>query len=237
MRKTRIPAWSGRVVGLLLLCVSGTVAQPALEIVEGSSFDLGNVYRGMVATKVLTLHNSGSDTLRIGHVDVSCGCTGTRTSRENIAPGDTGSLFISFNSSNFAGPVHKTVTVHTNIPGTETVLITFSGKVIEEISLSVRYLMFQNAKVHETTASTFRVSNGGTQPLSLLGFRSVLKGLALTLPSTPIPPGESAEVVVEFTPETAAPILTDGVFVSTNNAHQAEIYLSIYGNVIDKTGQ
>jgi hypothetical protein len=237
MNMVRMPAWAGSTGVALLVWASAAAAQPALEVVGGNAFDLGDVYRGTVATKVLTLRNTGSDTLRIGRVDVSCGCTGTRTSREQIAPGDTASLFITFNSSNFAGPVHKTVTVHTNIPGTESVPITFSGKVVEEISLSVRYLMFQNAKLRETTTSTFRVTNGGTRPLTLLGFRSILKGLKLSLPARPIAPGESAEVTVEFTPEAPAPILTDGVFITTDNAHQGDVYLSIYGNVVDKAGQ
>jgi hypothetical protein len=233
--KTRWKSPSRRIVGMLMLAGAPLLAQPSLQIVEGASFDLGNVYRGVVATKILTLRNTGNDTLRIGKVDVSCGCTGTRTSRDAIAPGDTGSLFISFNSSNFAGPVHKTVTVHTNVPGSESAMITFTGKVIEEISLSVRYLMFQNARLHESGNSSFRVTNAGTEPLSLRGFRTQLKGLTLKLPSEPILPGESAEVAVEFTPEAVAPVLTDGVFITTNNTHQSEIYLSVYGNVVEKS--
>jgi hypothetical protein len=220
---------------MFMLAAMPALAQPALEVAEGSSFDLGNVYRGVVATKVLTLRNTGKDTLFIGKVDVSCGCTGTRTSRDAIAPGDTASLFISFNSSNFAGPVHKTVTIHTNIPGSESVTVAFTGKVVEEISLSVRYLMFQNAQLHGQIVSTFRVTNGGTEPLSLRSYRTQLKGLLLKLPPEPIPPGESAVVTVEFTPEIVAPVLTDGVFITTSNPHQPEIYLSVYGNIVEIT--
>jgi hypothetical protein len=95
--------------------------------------------------------------------------------------------------------------------------------------------MFQNARLHEVVTSTFKVTNGGTEPLTLRGFRTQLKGLALKLPIGAIPPGESAEVVVEFTPEAAAPILTDGVFITTNNTHQSEVYLSVYGNVVGKS--
>jgi hypothetical protein len=222
------------------LLVAGTViplvivnAQPAVTIAEGNSFDLGNIYRGVIATKDLTLQNTGNDTLRIGKVDVSCGCTGTRMSREVVAPGDTASLFISFNSSNFAGPIHKTVMIHTNVPGSESVVVSFSGKVVEEVTVSVQYLMFQNVKVRHQSSATFRISNSGSEPLALRGFRTQLKGFSLRLPKDPIPPGESAEVAVEFTPQDIIPVLTDGVFITTSNRHQPEIYLSVYGNIVD----
>ena len=73
-------------------------------------FDLGKIDRGVVAKKELTIKNAGTEKLVLGNVEVSCGCTGTVVSNKELLPGDTTSLLITFNSKNFNGPVHKTVT-------------------------------------------------------------------------------------------------------------------------------
>jgi hypothetical protein len=68
-------------------------------------------------------------------------------------------------------------------------------------------------------------------PLSLTGYRTQLKGLVLKLPPDPIPPGGTGEIHAEFTPEAPSPMLTEGVFVTTNNMRQPEVYLQVYGGV------
>jgi hypothetical protein len=75
------------------------------------------------------------------------------------------------------------------------------------------------------------VANNGMTPLSLTGFRTQLKGLVLKLPPDPIPPGGTGEIRAEFTPEAPANMLTEGVFVTTNNMRQPEVYLQVYGGV------
>ena len=74
------------------------------------------------------------------------------------------------------------------------------------------------------------VKNNGKEPLRLTGWRSQLAGFTMVLPSAPIDTGKSAEVVAELTPEKAAPIISDAVFVTTSNPRRSELYLAIYGN-------
>ena len=202
-----------------------------LVVVEGKSFDFGKIYRGSVMDRTLTVKNAGTDTLLMGKIDVSCGCTGALVTADRIPPGGSGEVKITFNSKNFAGPVHKTVTLNSNGDSLGYTTIEFTALVIDEIGLNPGSIIMPDAEVHKMSAVTLNVTNNGMAPLALTGFRTQLKGLILKLPSAAIPPGGTAEIHVEFTPEAVSPMLTDGVFVTTNNMRQPEVYLQIYGGV------
>jgi hypothetical protein len=222
---------------LLFLLVSSPPALPQthpgakLVVLEGTTFDFGKIYRGSVMERTLTLKNAGKDTLVMGAIGVSCGCTGALVTADRIPPGGSGSVRITFNSKNFSGPIHKTVTLNSNGDSLGSTTIEFTGTVIDEIGLNPQSIMVPGAEVNKMTRVTLTVQNNGMTPLALTGFRTQLKGLVLKLPPNPVPPGGTAEIGVEFTPEAPSPMLTDGVFVTTNNLRQPEVYLQVYGGV------
>ena len=213
-----------------LWCVFAASAQPKLEVGGGETFDLGKIYRGTNVDHQLTIRNTGSDTLRLGRVDVSCGCTGTVVSSDRIPPGGSGTLQITFHSQNFSGPVHKSVTVHSNADGAPETVIQFTAQVIDEIGLNPQTLLFRNADVKRLNVVTLSVSNNGAAPVSLTGYRTQMKGLVLKLPAEPIPPGGTVEIRAEFTPEAAVSMISEGVFLTTSNQRRPEIFIQIFGN-------
>ena len=222
----------------ILICASaGSQVKPEarhaakLAVLEGTQFDFGKIYRGSVMERTLTLKNAGTDTLVMGNIGVSCGCTGAMVTADRIAPGESGSVRITFNSKNFVGPVHKTVTLNSNGDSLGYTIIEFTATVIDEIGLNPQSIIVPGAEVNKTSTLILTVTNSGMTPLSLTGFRTDLKGLVLKLPPAPIPPGGTGEIHVEFTPEAPSPMLTDGVFVTTNNMRQPELYLQVYGGV------
>lgn len=212
------------------LAVMTSAAQPKLEVVGGDSLDLGTIFRGAVVDHDFSIRNAGTDTLRLGRVDVSCGCTGTVVSSDRIPPRGTGSLRITFHSQNFAGPVHKSVTVHSNAEGAPETVIQFTARIIDEIGLAPPSILFRNADVRRLNVVTIAVSNNGASPLSLTGYRTQLKGLVLKLPGNPIPPGGTADIRVEYTPEAALSLISEGLFLTTSNERRPEIYMQIFGN-------
>ena len=218
---------------VILFCTAAAtaLAQPALEIVGGTSFDFGSVSKGTIVEKKMTLKNSGTETLELGRVDASCGCTGTILSDQKIGPGKTGTLQITFNSRNFSGPVHKTVTVHSNAPSSPATMLTFTANVIEEITLNPPQIWFRDAQVGVVSTSVITIRNQGKGPLRLTGAKTQLEGFSLKLPEGAIEPGAAAQIVAEYKPSTARPVLSDGVFVTTTNSAQPQLFIQIYGNV------
>ncbi len=218
----------GTVMVLWGLC--GAAAQPRLEIAEGAKFSLGKIYRGEVIERTLTLKNAGTDTLQVRRVDASCGCTGTVVSSHSIPAGSSGTLRVTFNSKNFSGLVHKTVTITSNASNAPELVVEFTADVTDEILFTPQQFWVKDGEVGHTTRLTVKVKNNGPSPLILRSFRTTLEGFALRLPEAPLPPGSEQEIVAEFTPKKAIPFLAEGVFVTTSNPHQPEVYLPIYGN-------
>ncbi len=225
---------SQRIAGLmgaiLLTSIIG-YAQPAIQIVENKSFDFGELLRGTIAEKKVLLKNTGTEVLQLADIEASCGCTGTAPSQRSIPPGQSAVISISFNSRNFTGKVHKTVTVHSNATNDPRVVIEFTAYVIDEILLTPGHFWFKDAEVGRRATQAMTIKNNGKEPLKITGWRCQLGGLKLTIPAEPIEPGATADVSAEFTPEKVNAILSEGMFLTTSNARQPEIFIPIYGNV------
>ena len=215
---------------LLFLLPATAGAQPKIGYGE-KKFDLGTIYRGEVIEHTLTLKNTGTELLLLGSIDASCGCTGTIASNKEIRPGETGTLAITFNSRSFSGTVHKSVTVNSNAVNEPRVVIEFTAQVIDEILLTPAHFWFKDAEINRKTRQSLTLKNNGKEPLRLTGWHSQVNGLVLILPSSPIEPGKTAELQVDFTPEKTTPILSDGVFLNTSNSRQPELFVPVYGNV------
>src|ERR1041385_3351827 len=108
--KPRTQIWSGPMikpllffVTIFLTCVSGALAQPKIQAVGGTTYDFGDAYTGNKVDRLITVRNIGTDTLRITDVKAQCGCTAAMMTQKSIAPGDSGKLSISFNTSGYGG--------------------------------------------------------------------------------------------------------------------------------------
>ncbi len=218
---------------VLFLCIGGDIvrAQPKL-VVEGGTFDLDTLMAGTVAERNVTLKNAGTESLVLGKVEASCGCTGTLVSSDNLKAGTSGTLHITFNSKNFSGKIHKTVTINSNDPKSPRTQVEFTGFVVEEVHLSETRLSFKDAVVGERKTATITLTNNGKQPLELKGYTATLTGLTLKYPSS-VKPGETVELVAEFLPTEAKKIVSSNVTLQTGNANSPEILLYVFGNVKD----
>ncbi len=219
------------VSAVVVLGGSVMFAQPKIEIVDGAKFDFGALNKGTTAEKNVVIKNIGTDVLSVGKVDVSCGCTGTVVSNDKIDPGKTGTVKITFNSQNFSGPVHKTVTINSNAVNSPRTVVEFTADVIQEITFEPNHFWFRDAQVGIVSTVAITVNNLGKTPLELTGFKTQLQGLTLKMPEKPIEPGASAQLVAEFKPAAAKQVLSDGVFVTTTNKSQPQLFIQIFGNI------
>jgi hypothetical protein len=207
------------------------VAQPKLVIMDGGEkFDLDSLMAGVVAERTIGLKNAGNEPLKIDKVDASCGCTGTMISTDNLKPGESGALKITFNSKNFSGKVHKTVTINSNDPASPRTKIEFSAIVTEEVAVSENRFLFKEAVVGERRTATATITNNSKKQLELKGYHTTLEGFTLKFPSL-IKPGETAQVVAEFVPKQVKKVLNSNVAIETNNELKPEIQFSVVGSV------
>jgi len=90
---------------------------PALTVSEEIG-DLGKIMPDKVQTHIFTLKNEGGEALVIEKVQATCGCTATVLSEEEIAPGKTTPLEVTFNPKGYEGVVSKPFYIYSNDPET-----------------------------------------------------------------------------------------------------------------------
>lgn len=218
------------VMAAVVFCAAAVVAQPKIEIVGGSKFDFGDIYRGNKVERKLVVKNTGNQTLEISRVEAACGCTGTLVSNSSIAPGKTGEVLVSFNSQNFSGKTRKTVTIHSNAPTTPTV-VEFEANVIQEIAVNPQQFWFRDAEVGRTAKAVVTLMNNSKDPITLTGYTCTVEGFSLILPKDPIPPGKSVELTAELKAKTATQVLSDGVSIKTSSKNEPDVFVRIFGTV------
>lgn len=96
--------------------------------------DFGDVQEGPTADYEFTFKNTGKEPIIIQRVQPSCGCTTPSYSKEPIAPGKTGTIKASYNTSGRPGQFTKTLTVVSNA-GTK--VLTIKGTVEKAPTSSV----------------------------------------------------------------------------------------------------
>ena len=178
----------------LLLAWSGAAAQPKMNIVGGTRLDFGDVFIGSTVKRSLTIRNQGTDTLRLSELSTSCGCTAALTSTDRIAPGDSGSLMISFDSKKFSGTVEKAVTMNTNDTTQRKVRIIFKAHIVRTMELTPEYF-FYNADPDSPAVKTIAIKNTSSQNIHILSVKSPFDYFSLALSTDIIRPGETANLV------------------------------------------
>lgn len=92
---------------------------------ENKTHDFGKIAEGEMAEHVFKFTNAGSDSLRISHVQASCGCTAALLSATVVAPGEGGEIRATFNSKGRVGKARKTITVTSNSVVAPQTILTF----------------------------------------------------------------------------------------------------------------
>ncbi len=81
-----------------------------------TNFEFGNIKQGETVEHDFEIKNEGKSDLIIRKVTASCGCTAANPTKNVIAPGESTTLKVTFNSRGKKGKQNKTVTVITNDP-------------------------------------------------------------------------------------------------------------------------
>ena len=120
------------------------------------AYDFGKVSAGELVKHAYVFTNTGNQVLEISDARPSCGCTTAGNWERRVEPGKTGSIPIQFNSANFTGPVHKTITVTCNDPRQPVTMLQLQGTVWKAIDVTPAYAIF-NVTAGATQSNETRV--------------------------------------------------------------------------------
>lgn len=96
---------------------------------ENTMHDFGAIKQGDQVSTEFVFTNSGKSVLNIREIKASCGCTISNLEKNDIGPGDSGTIKVSFNSRGRRGIQQKSISVFSNDPANPTQRITIKAKV------------------------------------------------------------------------------------------------------------
>ena len=219
------------VTAIISLIWTATAMAAPQAAIDQPTFDFGSIHQGTKLEHVFTIRNKGDAPLTIKSVRPSCGCTAASITTSVILPGKTGGIKAAFNSTNFAGAIHKTVAVDTDDPKLPTSILTLKGTVVESIQVNPKQLSLGQIKVNETTKSTLVILNKGSKPLQLTAVKSSLAQVVAKADRSLLKPGESSKIVVSISPRSGDRMLSGYLSIMTDNPAKAEIQVPIYGSL------
>lgn len=195
---------------LFFLLTSPAAAQKGEIVFDETKHDFGVVFEGEEATHTFTFRNEGNAPLSLISVNPSCGCTTPEWSKEAIAPGESGTVMVSYDSHGRPGPFHKSIAVNSDGEPMQ-VILRIEGDVhpqpLENVTAQGNLLFEQYAsdlgeiEVGQTPSVKIRIQNGGDEPLSIKNIRTPGNNVSVTFPSAPISANEIANVTVSINTE------------------------------------
>jgi hypothetical protein len=211
---------------------------PRLTIVDPVK-DFGVVAKGDKLDWAFSIKNTGNTDLQIISAKPGCGCT-VADFDKSVAPGAVGKVTAHVDTTNFAGPIAKSVTVETNDPNNPTSTLTIHAIVKPYVEAYpagfVRYNMLQGDT--ETQSVTFYSEEDDPFEITKIEAPSEYVKVAVRKLENEADrvanvgrPGQ-AQYRLDITvggPDAKIGPLADKVHVLTNSKHQPEYFVSISG--------
>jgi len=119
------------IVGAFLIFynIQNKSSQPPTISISEEEWDFGKIKEDERPVHIFTIKNIGKEELVISRVRSSCGCAATMLSSDNIKPGQSAELQITFNPTGYNGIVKKDIYIESNDPHLPTTKITIITEV------------------------------------------------------------------------------------------------------------
>lgn len=98
-------------------------------VIDEMEIDLGKISSGNVVSRILTLENSGPQTLNIRKIVTNCDCLQYDLSGMNLQSGEKRDLVFTFDPKGRRGIDHKTITFFSNDPLTPTKTVVIKSRI------------------------------------------------------------------------------------------------------------
>ncbi len=94
-----------------------------------TNFDFGKLQKDAVAETTFLLTNTGKSPLNLRKITTNCGCTVAEMEKMDLAPGESSSMKVKFDTARRKGRQYKSITVFSNDPTAPTQVVTIRAEV------------------------------------------------------------------------------------------------------------
>jgi uncharacterized cupredoxin-like copper-binding protein len=231
-----------KLLTLLIVFSSLSIAQlvdPKL-VLQQSEHDFGDIVQGEVVSHVFVLSNSGGDLLIINNVRPSCGCTAAMPEKNELGPGESTNLNVSFNSKGRMGKQKKIVRIETNDPENPQQLITIKANIlVERVKQDVKPILEFSESQHDfgkieegkVVEHTFKFRNSGKATLKINDIKTSCGCTAALVSSEKIAPGEEGTLLVELDSQIRKGKMSRTITIKSNDPEEPTKVLTVYADI------
>lgn len=200
------------IVMLLFLGLSVGLSAANPQIVfKSMQVNFGDVDDGKPVDILFDFENKGDSDLEIKAINPTCGCTISELKKRTYKPGEKGQIPARFNPSGYNGQVTKSISVETNDPANQRVLLSFTGSVkmknYVQAELQPGEINLGKVRVGKKMVKVFNIVNSGSMELKVLEIVTVPE-VIVDMPQKALPPKKTMAVKVHFTPMEAGKFTT-----------------------------
>ena len=234
---------------ILLFASSIILAQntkaPQISVTP-EKFDFGKIVEGTVVSKEIEIENTGTDTLKIERVRASCGCTAAQPAKTVLAPGESTTVNVSFNSTRRFGQQRKHVYIFSNDPQNSEFRFSFSAIVVKEKDdqsslltapqLKMNRHTYDFGKAHEGAKLklTVDLENVGKDVLEIRDVKTSCGCTVAELSSKKLKPGEKGNIDIEFDTTDRTGKMARTVTLISNDPKNPEQTITLFVNILER---
>ncbi|MHC4292759.1 MAG: DUF1573 domain-containing protein [Planctomycetota bacterium] len=146
--------------------------------------DLGEVGTGSKKSCEYKFTNTGDSLLRIKKVSTSCGCTSPKLGKKEYAPGESGTLKITYHANKQPAKINKKAYVTSNDRRQPKVTLTINGQVVAKVEHDPIKLELMPRK-DNAGCSKITLKSKDNKPFSIKRFKSTAQSISADIdPST-----------------------------------------------------
>ncbi len=232
--------WRPALVALAPLALAGLLqAQPKAApqaVVPGSVVDVGAIAKGDPVKHTFEIRNEGTAPLKITRVKPTCGCT-VASYDEVIGAGKSGSIQAELDTSEFRGPIAKSIRVFTNDAGNPELTLVIKADVRAQVDVSPGYARFVVIQGESYGTRKQILWSAEFPRLEVIRVSSPYEWVAVS--QRKLAPGDSDyregvnrwQVDVTLTDEAPIGPMADYIRVATNHPRQKMVRIPISGIV------
>lgn len=218
-----------------LLAQEATAKNPKMAIPERVK-DFGIVPQGKMLEANFQVVNEGNDTLEIKAVRPTCGCTVAEFDRE-IAPGKAGTIRAKLDTTEFSGPITKSILVMSSDPDTPTTRLVIKADVQPFLEVLPRPLVRFNTIQGEENVQKVTIVSDRAQSFELTKITTSVPYLSASfrkLSKDELIPGkykEQYEVSLSLTKDAPVGPISADVTVLTTHPKAPKVAIKVFGVV------
>jgi len=209
-------------------------------VTQQDEHDFGDIKQGEKVNHVFVLTNSGGDLLTITNVRASCGCTAALPEKNDLAPGESTNLNVTFNSAGRSGKQKKLIRIESNDPENPQVIVTIKGNVVLSDTESSTYPVlhfgqtkYNFGKVNEgkVVEYTFSFENTGKSTLKIKDIKTSCGCAAALVSSEMLKPGEQGTLKVELDTSNRNGKMSRTITIESNDPRDPKKILTVYADI------